>query len=199
MKRLVWCFDDAERVRLLIQLVTEAPIVQLQIVAMVMLKDNVHACWPSKEETSYFSGRLFTRTFLSVLLDPGAPMYHNIEASGGLEAEEDLSRLQLVMHVLNLYLYVLLRDPPTVNETGVWDPLYVLETRQKLLPLKTKLANIKTGIVGLSSNQHVQHALGEPEAGYAHDELTSEIEMTVNMAELVLDQITERLQLGEIR
>ncbi|KAI8918669.1 hypothetical protein DFJ77DRAFT_438963 [Powellomyces hirtus] len=163
-KELLARFDESNRARILLDLLLlnpdadpAPPVLAVQVAAMVILKDNVHGCW-DKDGGSLFAGRPFTVTFLRILLDPTSRVYpadgnssilpHSAQTTTTTTTDPNpfYDRIPLLMHVLNLYLYMLARDArgKTKNRTGLWDPAHLAQIHETLLgPLATGITRLQ--------------------------------------------------------
>ncbi|KND01951.1 uncharacterized protein SPPG_02459 [Spizellomyces punctatus DAOM BR117] len=154
-KELIWRLEEEARVSVLVQMLTDTPLVSVQIAALSILKDNVHECWnrydparpldrvDHKPRYSLFAGPFLTETFLSVLLDPTSIPYRAImSAHCNILNDDDafFEKHGLVMHTLNLYLYTLIRDKPDINKTGLWTHAHLDSTMRRMIkPLQDRV------------------------------------------------------------
>ncbi|KAJ3159879.1 hypothetical protein HDU88_008403 [Geranomyces variabilis] len=180
-------FDDAERARLLGLLMLD-PLAPLPVrtAALAILKDNVHSCW---DQPSPFSAHHVTKTFLPSLLNPMSPLYAT-DPSGApanlLAGSAVLDCLPIVMHALNLYLYILVRDKPVDNVTRLWHPDHLAQTKARFLePMRERV----TKLLANSSGTPEKHLA-------ANEEEEAERTLALQMLLLVLNQIADRHSLG---
>ncbi|KAJ3180290.1 hypothetical protein HDU87_002169 [Geranomyces variabilis] len=185
---LVARFDDTERARLLGLLMLDplAP-PTVRTAALAILKDNVHSCW---DQPSPFSAQHIALTFLPALLNPTSPVYAT-DPSGApanlLVGTAILDCVPIVMHALNLYLYILVRDKPASNVTRLWHPDHVAQTNDRFLhPMRERVTELLAKSDGRSEN-HLAANEAEEEA---------ERTLALQMLRLVLDQIADRHSLG---
>ncbi|KAJ3150473.1 hypothetical protein HDU86_006646 [Geranomyces michiganensis] len=184
-RELLARFDDAERVRLL-ELLMLDPLAPptVRTAALAILKDNVHVYW---DQPSPFSAHNIARTFVPALLNPSSPVYAT-DLSGTvtnlLVGTAVLDCVPVVMHALNLYLYILVRDKPASNVTRLWHPDHVAQTKVYFLePLRERIITLLA----------VNKAPEEHSAVHAED---TDKTLALQMLLLVLDQIADRHSSG---
>ncbi|KAJ3086007.1 hypothetical protein HK102_013602 [Quaeritorhiza haematococci] len=156
----------------------------MAMIGVTLLKDLVHQGWKTEGEGErngkgglrFFGGKMLRETFLSVLMDLEGDLYTGHQGSVLTSTKLFFERHGFLMHVLNLYLYVLLRDQPDKNEVGVWDPSDLESIKRKFLqPLTDKIADlsreVETAILDLKAGRvPVGDEEGDDEAEDQSDE-----------------------------
>ncbi|EGF83189.1 hypothetical protein BATDEDRAFT_21664 [Batrachochytrium dendrobatidis JAM81] len=97
------------------------------------------------QKTSCFASGQITDTFLEVLLDGKSIVYRNriIHPDTTIFENTDLffERYAILMHALNLYLYLLIREKSDTNRMGVWDSVHIQSVYLKLISPAQKVVN----------------------------------------------------------
>ncbi|KAI8825824.1 uncharacterized protein EV422DRAFT_514362 [Fimicolochytrium jonesii] len=199
-KSFMWCFNETARFQILIEMIVDAPMANIQVAALSVLKDNVHEAWnrAGSQKVSVFSGRALRQTFLSVLLDPSGPLYTTIPTSDTIDHSSDtifdneesfVERFAGLMHVLNLYLYILLRDAPAANVTGVWDGDHLITTSNRFIQPLQKRINALLDVLDARTE-----GLGDLDED---EQQAVQVErLHLGTMGMVLSQITDRIQQG---
>ncbi|KAI8996710.1 hypothetical protein BC832DRAFT_595451 [Gaertneriomyces semiglobifer] len=192
-KRLMQHFDDSSRAWTVKHMIEESSFPSVQVAGLSVLKDYVHKYWQdghldhATRPPSLFMGHAISQTFLKPLFDVRSNIYtsgkdtqHSVLSSDAVLME----RSTLLMHVLNLYLYLLMRDSPEVNHTGVWRAEHLDRTSRKLInPLRERVAAVQD-----TFNQ-VLHSESQ-------DEEAMRAKLTILLMDNVLERIVERIRFG---
>ncbi|KAJ3185349.1 hypothetical protein HDU85_001399 [Gaertneriomyces sp. JEL0708] len=192
-KRLMQHFDDSSRAWIVKHMIEESSFPNVQVAGLSVLKDYVHKHWQDGHldhatgPPSLFMGHAISQTFLKPLLDLRSNIYTSGKDTQHSVLNSDavlMERSTLLLHVLNLYLYLLMRDSPELNHTDVWSAGHLDRTSRKLInPLQERVAA-------------VQHTFNQVLQSESQDEEAMRAKMTILLMDSVLERIVERIQFG---
>ncbi|KAI8929440.1 hypothetical protein BC831DRAFT_289179 [Entophlyctis helioformis] len=197
-KALLQIYTDDVKSRILLGILVDSKAPAMIVAGISLLKDAIHLALQDNggreaKTASLFGTHVARDTFLSILLDGRSALYRNevvFKGSSIFDSEPLLfERHSVLMHSLNLYQYLLLRQTPDTDRLGVWDSMHINATSQKLLaPLEKAVSR---AITGLEDKQKPNAAPGDENA----DDLLRQL-MDMRVLENVLHHvqgITRRL------
>ncbi|RKO89418.1 hypothetical protein BDK51DRAFT_37806 [Blyttiomyces helicus] len=206
-KRYLHIFDDEARARIIADLLSSPGAPSIKVAAMSILKDFVHEAFNEAQVSSnttsspappLFAGPYLTETLLAILLNPDEPMYRSSLIPTRTILNDDQTFFELlgnVLHVLNLYRYLLMRDSPKENKVGyaeefrdlqtlsfsrgfklgLWDPSHIDRTRKRYLnPLRSRVDELLQAVSEELEQIEAAgdaHLLGECYSGHVHGEI----------------------------
>ncbi|TPX49353.1 hypothetical protein SeLEV6574_g01520 [Synchytrium endobioticum] len=154
-KTLVSLLPDESRAHALLLLLESSPFAGVQTAILSVLKDQVHRALSvpyDPQVASPFGSMLFTKTFLSLLLDAREYIYTGQGRTVFDDDEVFMERHGMLMHTINLYLYLLLRDTPRENRMGVWSEDHLEQSCRIFLdPLRKRCEEMLDRLRGASS------------------------------------------------
>ncbi|TPX35685.1 hypothetical protein SmJEL517_g01908 [Synchytrium microbalum] len=167
-KKFLLILNESARSYILLALLESSPFVGVQTAILAVLKDQVHlalAVKHERQEPSPFGSSIFTNTFLVILLDPRESIYRSTTMPDKTifdVREVFMERHSMLMHTINLYLYLLLRDTPYENIMGVWSETHIESTsRTFLTPLHRHCDALLERISGSTTPEDAGHTHGE--------------------------------------
>ncbi|KAH9253468.1 hypothetical protein BASA81_008515 [Batrachochytrium salamandrivorans] len=214
-KRLFVIYTDEVKSRILLMLIMDSGAPAMIVAGITILKDCIHKAYNlignGKKTRPLFASRQITDTFFEALLDGKSILYRNnvIYPNTTIFENTELffERHGIIMHALNLYLYLLLREKANTDRVGVWDSMHLCSVERKLLcparlamnrTIKELEADMNKQIEeGRSSSGHAEtHAISQGSTGCDHSRITVDPNITnglINMQilESVLDHIQE--------
>ncbi|KAJ3043935.1 hypothetical protein HDV00_003975 [Rhizophlyctis rosea] len=208
-KTLLLMLDENARAKILVRMMTGTNFIGINVAAVSILKDFVHAAMGSNRNSSpkrpsLFASPFLTETFLAKLTDLSENFYKSqvIPSNNILNDDETFfERHPLIMHVLNFYYYLLLRDPVRGGKLKVWTIDSLDRTTSRFLSvLRQRCAQLRQSV------QEATHRLEQPdetsssaeERGDDGDTLQElgERLMALDMTEMVLDRISGKVKIG---
>ncbi|KAI9199613.1 uncharacterized protein BJ171DRAFT_205159 [Polychytrium aggregatum] len=162
-KTFLRVFDHTVILHIIAEIMTKSGQPILEVAALAILKEFVHEFWNRPHDSgrhqspkpNTFASPVLTETLLKLLLDPKQSFYLDpvVPSRTVLNDRQTLLRSSdVVMHVLNLYLYLLIRDLPS-RKLGLWDKSHLDATRRAFLD---PLARHVERLAQEQENQHCQ-------------------------------------------
>ncbi|KAJ3041106.1 hypothetical protein HK097_002376 [Rhizophlyctis rosea] len=198
-KALLRILAEDGRSRVLITMLTGTTYVAVNVAAVSILKDLVHEGLSSEKTSSIFATPFLTETFLSKLLDTSSAFYKSqVLPKNDILNDDDtfFERHAFVMHVLNFWYYLVLRDA-AVRKLGIWTTYQLRRTGDGFLrTIGARCESVRKGSdKGLESSV-VNDGLEECGHGDENGQELHERMMAVNMMEMVLDRIRDKVEDG---
>ncbi|KAI9144939.1 hypothetical protein BKA69DRAFT_646157 [Paraphysoderma sedebokerense] len=121
-----------------------------------LLKDRVHDGYSSISPSSFYASPLFVSTFFPLLFDTSSHIYLPSQTAVGNSSRSVsilssttlfFDKVGIIMQVLNLWLYMLLRDDPRKSKSAVWTAAFLETTEQAYLEkLRERVEQLETDL-----------------------------------------------------
>ncbi|KAK6099628.1 hypothetical protein MT418_001026 [Batrachochytrium dendrobatidis] len=147
LKNVMAAYTDEVKSRILLLMIMDSEMPSMIVAGITILKECIHKAKQKglDKRTSCFASGQITDTFLEVLLDGKSIVYRNriIHPDTTIFENTDLffERYAILMHALNMYLYLLIREKSDTNRMGVWDSVHIQSVYLKLISPAQKVVN----------------------------------------------------------
>ncbi|KAI8813072.1 hypothetical protein BJ742DRAFT_519795 [Cladochytrium replicatum] len=172
-KKFLKAFTQETRAIVYRRLITESPYPSIAAAGLSALKEDIVQCWGKQRKAhvmragshyqvaevecqNFFEGPFLVSTILDELLDKNSKAYSVEETQKTVWNDDEVffERHGVLMHVLNLYVFLIMRDKPESNKLGLWNENIVHSIRVKLLdPLKKRVPAIVTALSSEASHE----------------------------------------------